>query len=65
MYGAISDKDRVAILPTQTPPPADDTASAGPAVLEAVEDQLRIKLKATRAAVSVLVIDRVQWPGEN
>jgi uncharacterized protein (TIGR03435 family) len=49
--------------PTQTPPA--DGASAGPTMLEAVQDQLRIKLKPTRAVVSVLVIDRVEQLTEN
>jgi uncharacterized protein (TIGR03435 family) len=49
--------------PTQTPPP--DAASAGPTMLEAVSDQLGIKLKAARAVVSVLVVDHVERPGEN
>jgi uncharacterized protein (TIGR03435 family) len=49
--------------PAQTPP--QDAASAGPAILEAVSDQLGIKLKAARAVVSVLVVDHVDRPGEN
>ena len=34
-------------------------------MLEAVSDQLGIKLKAARAVVSVLVVDQVERPGEN
>jgi uncharacterized protein (TIGR03435 family) len=49
--------------PMQTPP--QEAASAGPTMLEAVSDQLGIKLKAARAVVSVLVVDHVERPGEN
>jgi uncharacterized protein (TIGR03435 family) len=49
--------------PTQTPP--QDGASAGPTMLEVVSDQLGIKLKAARAVVSVLVVEHLEWPGEN
>jgi uncharacterized protein (TIGR03435 family) len=49
--------------PTQAPPP--DAASAGPTMLEAVQDQLGIKLKQARAMVSVLVVDHVERPSEN
>jgi len=49
--------------PVETP--AQDVASAGPTMLEAVSDQLGIKLKAARAVVSVLVVDHVERPGEN
>jgi uncharacterized protein (TIGR03435 family) len=49
--------------PAQTPP--QDAASAGPTVLEAVQDQLGIRLKAARTVVSVLVVDHVERPGAN
>jgi uncharacterized protein (TIGR03435 family) len=45
--------------------PVPDAPPAGPTVLEAVRDQLGIKLKSTRAVVSVLVIDHVERPSEN
>lgn len=35
------------------------------AMLEAMQDQLGIKLKPARAIVSVLVIDHVEQPTEN
>jgi uncharacterized protein (TIGR03435 family) len=49
--------------PAQTSPP--DAVSAGPTMLEAMQDQLGIKLKPARALVSVLVIDHVEQPTEN
>jgi uncharacterized protein (TIGR03435 family) len=45
--------------------PAPDVPSAGPTVLEAVRDQLGIKLKSTRAVVSVPIVDHVERPSEN
>ena len=45
--------------------PAPDAPSAGPTVLEVVRDQLGIKLKSTRAVVSVPVVDHVERPSEN
>lgn len=49
--------------PTQTPPP--DGPSSGPTLLEAMQDQLGIKLKPARAVVSVLVVEHVERPSEN
>jgi bla regulator protein BlaR1 len=37
----------------------------GPAILEAVKEQLGLELKSTKAPLSVLVIDRVERPSEN
>ncbi len=50
--------------PTQTPP-QQDAVSAGPTMMEAMQDQLGFKLKPARAVVSVLVVDHVERPGEN
>jgi uncharacterized protein (TIGR03435 family) len=51
------------------PPPMQtsslDAASTGPTVLEAVQEQLGIKLKPTRAMVSVIVADHIERPTEN
>ena len=47
--------------PTQT----QDAVLAGPTMLEAVQDQLGIKLKPARAVVLVLVVDHVERPSEN
>jgi uncharacterized protein (TIGR03435 family) len=52
-----------AATPSQTP--SDATPSTGPTMLEAVQDQLGIKLKSARAIVSVPVIDHIERVGEN
>ncbi|WP_263416304.1 TIGR03435 family protein [Terriglobus albidus] len=44
---------------------AQDPAANGPTMLEAVRDQLGIKLKPTRAVVSLPVIDTLTRPTEN
>ena len=49
--------------PTQSSP--GDVASSGLTMIEAVSDQLGIKLKAARAVVSVLVVDHVERPSGN
>jgi uncharacterized protein (TIGR03435 family) len=52
-----------ATQPPQTTP--QDAASAGPTVLEAVQDQLGIRLRTARAVVSVLVVDHMERPDAN
>jgi uncharacterized protein (TIGR03435 family) len=47
----------------ETAPP--DGVPAGQTLLEAVHDQLGIKLRPARAVVSVLVVDHVERPSEN
>lgn len=42
-----------------------DGAPAGPPLLEAIQNQLGIKLKPARAVVSVLVVDHVERPSGN
>jgi bla regulator protein blaR1 len=49
--------------PEPTTPTAD--APAGPTFLQALEDQLGLKLKSTRAPVRTLVIDHIERPSEN
>jgi uncharacterized protein (TIGR03435 family) len=49
--------------PTQTPP--QDAGLAGPTMLEAIQEQLGMKLKPTRALVSETVVDHVERPNEN
>jgi uncharacterized protein (TIGR03435 family) len=46
-------------------PVAADAQTTGPTFLEALSDQLGLKLEATKAPVSVLVIDHVERPSEN
>jgi uncharacterized protein (TIGR03435 family) len=45
--------------------PPDQTASAGPSFLEALQKQLGFKLVATTASADVLVIDHIEHPDEN
>jgi uncharacterized protein (TIGR03435 family) len=47
------------------PTPPSDTSPAGVTTLEALHDQLGIKLTSTRAVVSVIVIDHIDRPTEN
>jgi uncharacterized protein (TIGR03435 family) len=44
---------------------SDPTNSQGPSFLEALREQLGLKLKPTRASVRVLVIDHVEEPSPN
>jgi uncharacterized protein (TIGR03435 family) len=48
----------------RVPPPADD-ATAPPDLFTAMQEQLGLKLQATKAPVDVIVIDRVSKPSEN
>jgi uncharacterized protein (TIGR03435 family) len=48
----------------RVPPPADD-ATAPPDLFTAMQEQLGLKLIATKAPVDVIVIDRVSKPSEN
>lgn len=49
--------------PPQAPSPAQP--STGPTMLEALQDQLGIKLKPARATISLPVIDHLERPTEN
>jgi len=53
--------------PPGAPPPAPpaDNADAPPDLFAAIQQQLGLKLEATKAPVEVLVIDRVEKPSEN
>jgi uncharacterized protein (TIGR03435 family) len=51
--------------PAPAAPTPADSQIAGPTFLEALGDQLGLKLEATKAPVSVLVIDHVERPSEN
>ena len=46
-------------------PPSTDSANAPPALYTAIQEQIGLKLDATRAPVDVLVIDHVEKPSEN
>jgi uncharacterized protein (TIGR03435 family) len=51
------------------PPPSDSPAApsepAGPTSLQALRDQLGLKVEATRGPVKILVVDKVERPSEN
>jgi uncharacterized protein (TIGR03435 family) len=44
------------------PAPAE---AAGPSIFTALQDQLGLKLEATKGPVEILVIERVEKPSEN
>jgi bla regulator protein blaR1 len=53
--------------PDRPPTPNSDTPTdlQGPAFLEALRDQLGLKLQSTKAPLQILVVDRVERPSEN
>jgi len=58
------DETQYAGAGARVPPPADD-ATAPPDLFTALQEQLGLKLQATKAPVDVIVIDRVQKPSAN
>jgi uncharacterized protein (TIGR03435 family) len=58
------DETQFAGFGMKTPPPADP-ANAPPGLFTAIQEQLGLKLEATKASVDVLVIDHVEKPSEN
>jgi len=58
------DESQFAGLGVQVPPPSNDP-NAPPGLFTAIQEQLGLKLDATRAPTEVLVIDRVEKPSEN
>jgi uncharacterized protein (TIGR03435 family) len=46
-------------------PPSTDSATAAPELYTAIQEQLGLKLEATKALAEVLVIDHVEKPSEN
>jgi uncharacterized protein (TIGR03435 family) len=57
-------RERRASLASDSPAPAPSDP-VGPTVLEALSDQLGLKLVPTKTSLPVLVIDRVERPSEN
>jgi len=58
------DESQFSGLGVQVPPPSNDP-NAPPGLFTAMQEQLGLKLDATRAPVEVVVIDRVEKPSEN
>lgn len=48
-----------------TPDDATDDSAAWPPLVTAIQDQLGLKLKTTKAPVKILVIDHIDKPSEN
>jgi uncharacterized protein (TIGR03435 family) len=46
-------------------PPPSDKADAPPPLFTAIQEQLGLKLEATKAPVDVLAIDKVEKPSDN
>jgi uncharacterized protein (TIGR03435 family) len=46
-------------------PPPTDTVDAPPNLYTAIQEQIGLKLEATRAPADVMVIDNVQKPSSN
>jgi bla regulator protein blaR1 len=51
--------------PAGPPPPDSQASAAGPSFITALNEQLGLKLEATKAAVPVLVVDHVERPSGN
>jgi len=52
-------------LPEPKPGAAPDPDAQGPTFLEAMHEQLGLKVEPARASLEVLVVDRVERPAEN
>jgi uncharacterized protein (TIGR03435 family) len=48
-----------------TPDEQQGTADAGPSIYAALEEQLGLKLVASKAPVEIVVVDKMEWPSEN
>ena len=53
------------LAPDSAQPLGAQTEDTGPTFLEALQQQLGLRLKSTKGPVDVLVIDHVQHPTEN
>jgi uncharacterized protein (TIGR03435 family) len=49
----------------KVPPPPADGATAAPNLYTAIQEQIGLKLEATKAPADVMVIDKVEKPSEN
>ncbi len=58
------DESQFAGMGMRIPPPSDK-ADAPPGLFTAIQDELGLKLEATKAPVDVMVVDKVQKPSEN
>ncbi len=58
------DDSQFASFGTKIPPPTD-TANAPPALYTAIQEQIGLKLDATKAPAEVFVVDKVEKPSEN
>jgi uncharacterized protein (TIGR03435 family) len=48
-----------------TPDEQQGTADAGPSIYAALEEQLGLKLVASKAPVEIVVVDKMERPSEN
>ena len=53
------------LAPDPAQAPDSQPADIGPTFLEALQEQLGLKLKSATGLVDVLVIDRIEHPSEN
>jgi uncharacterized protein (TIGR03435 family) len=59
------DESQFTGMGVQVPPPPTDDPAAPPDLFTAIQEQLGLRLEATKAPVDVLVIDRVEKPSAN
>ena len=58
------DESQFAAMGAHIPPPTDD-AAAPPGLYTALQEQLGLKMEATKAMAPVMVIDKAEKPGAN
>lgn len=59
------DETQFSGLGAKVPPPTTDNSNAPPSLYTAIQEQLGLKLEATKAMDDVFVIDHVEKPSEN